>query len=1099
MNAQAEADRKFWRNALLAGGFSAIPRWTRNPAARTAEHEAKMPDDLLAALRRLADELSVTVSSVLLAAHAKVLGTLTGELQVTTGYVGQQGGQPLLCRLTTEPDSWRALLLAAHRAESELLAHSDFPVDDLRHDLGLTESSFETVLDPRGLDPRWLDPTGLDLTGKDGDFCEDTVLWVGTSGTDGQLALRLRYRTDVLDTDGAARIAGYHLAALELLAADLDAEHRRQSLLSVEELYFQLEGLAGPRRELPERRVHEIFEQQVEAHPEAVAAVQGARKWTYRELNGRANRLAGALLSRGLQREAVVAVVTERNLDWMAAVLAIFKAGGVYLPIEPHFPGDRIAAMLTRAGCGLVLTEPASTSTLDQALASLPEVQTLFIEAAYAEDHPDGNLGIDVAPDQLAYIYFTSGSTGEPKGAMCEHLGMVNHLFAKIDDLGIGQGQVVAQTAPQCFDISLWQLVSALLVGGRTLIVEQDVILDVGRFVGTIVDGRVNVMQVVPSYLEVVLSYLERDPRPLPDLRCVSVTGEAIKKELTQRWFASQPAIKLINAYGLTETSDDTNHEVMETVPDSDRVPLGRAINNVQIQIVDEYLTPVPLGAPGEIVFSGICVGRGYINDPDRTRAAFLTDPDHPGQRRYRSGDHGRWRPDGKLEFLGRKDSQLKIRGFRIELGEIENTLLRVPGVRDGAVVVAERADHSRHLVAFYSSQRPLAVDVLRDRLGESLPEYMVPSAFHWRERLPLTANSKIDKKTLTSLAGELSAVEDDYDAPSTPTEQRLAAAWAKVLGIPQDQVSRTDHFFDRGGTSLSAVKLAVTLDRAFSLKDLTSRPVLADLAALVDGRSERRSELLQPLSEPDGGQSGTLVCFPYAGGNAVNFQPMAQALRGSGIAVYAVELPGHDVAAGSEPFAPMERVVEQVVAEISARGLKEILLWGHSSGTALAVETARRLQDRGVEVQRVFLAAQLLGDAAVRRASITELTARSNAEIATDLSADGGYTELGELDAQRAQHVAAAYRHDCLSAHSYFAEVLESPPLVKLSAPVTVVAAADDSVTSPLPPRHRDWELLAEHVDLHELADGGHYFVRTRASQAAQAVLYAARLFAYS
>src|SRR5215213_5080833 len=498
MNAQAEADRKFWRNALLAGGFSAIPRWTRDPAAGTAEHEAKMPDDLLAALRRLADELSVTVSSVLLAAHAKVLGTLTGELQVTTGYVGQQGGKPLLCRLTTEPDSWRALLLAAHRAESELLAHSDFPVDGLRHDLGLTEPSFETVLDPRGLDPRGLDPRGLDPRGLD------------PTG---------RYRTDVLDTDGAARIAGYHLTALELLTADLDAEHRRQSLLSAEELYFQLEGLAGRRRELPDRRVHEIFEQQVESHPEAMAAVQGARKWTYRELNGRANRLARALLSRGLQREAVVAVVTERNLDWMAAVLAIFKAGGVYLPIEPHFPGDRIAAMLTRAGCGLVLTEPASTSTLDQALTSLPEVQTLFIEAAYAEGHPDGNLGIDVAPDQLAYIYFTSGSTGEPKGAMCEHLGMVNHLFAKIDDLGIGEGQVVAQTAPQCFDISLWQLVSALLVGGRTLIVEQDVILDVGRFVDKIIDGRVAVLQVVPSYLEVVLSYLELHPRRLSDLR----------------------------------------------------------------------------------------------------------------------------------------------------------------------------------------------------------------------------------------------------------------------------------------------------------------------------------------------------------------------------------------------------------------------------------------------------------------------------------------------------------------------------------------------------------------------------------------------------
>lgn len=1083
LGADLAAAREFWRGVLLAGGFTAIPRWTLHPAAGTAEQEAKIPGDLVATLRRLAEELDVPFSSVLLSAYAKVLAALSGEREVATGYVGLPGGRPLLCRLTTEPDSWRTLLLATHRVESEVLAHSDFPVDDLRRALGLTEPSFETVLDP---------------TGSDGELSEDTVLWVGTSHNDGQLTLRLRYRTDVLDADCASRIAGYHLTALELIAADPDAEHRRQSLLSAEELHFQLEALAGPRRELPDRRVHELFEQQVAAHPEAIAAVHGTRQWTYRELNGRANRLARALSARGLHREGVVAVVTERNLDWMAAVLAIFKAGGVYLPIEPHFPADRIAAMLTRAGCGLVLTEPGSTTTLDQALTSLPAAQTLFVEAAYEEDHAEGNLGIDVAPDQLAYIYFTSGSTGEPKGAMCEHAGMLNHLFAKIDDLEIGEGHVVAQTAPQCFDISLWQLVSAVLVGGRTLIIEQDVILDVQRFVDKIVDGRVNVMQVVPSYLEVVLSYLEQHPSDLSALRYVSVTGEALKKELTQRWFAAAAQIKLVNAYGLTETSDDTNHEVMDQVP-PDRVPLGRPINNVGIHVLDEHLAPVPLGAPGEIVFSGVCVGRGYINDPERTRAAFLTDPDRPSQRRYRSGDHGRWRPDGKLEYLGRRDSQLKIRGFRIELGEIENTLLRVPGVRDGAVVVAERADQSKHLVAFYSSQQPLATDVLRDRLGESLPEYMVPSAFIWRESLPLTANSKIDKKTLTTLAGQLELVEDNYAAPRTPTEQRLAAAWAKVLSVPQEQVGRLDHFFDRGGTSLSAVKLAVNLDRAFSLKDLTGHPVLADLAALVDGRSERRAELLQPLSESDGVHHSALLCFPYAGGNAVNFQPMAQALRGSGIAVYAVELPGHDVAVGNEPFAPMERVVEQVVAETTARGLEEVLLWGHSSGTAFAVETARRLQDRGVEVQHVFLAAQLLGDAADRRAGITELTRRSNAAIVTDLSGDSGYTELGELDAQRAEHVAAAYRHDCLSAHSYFADALESPPVPKLTAPVTVVVAADDPITSAFQGRHRDWELLAEHVDLHELPSGGHYFVRTNPTQSARAVLGAAKLFAYS
>src|SRR2546422_614805 len=457
--------------------------------------------------------------------------------------------------------------------------------------------------------------------------------------------------------------------------------------------------LAGPSRKLPDRRAHEIFEDQARARPDTIAALHGSRQLTYGELNARANRVARALLARGLTREGVVGVVTERNLDWMTAVLAIFKAGGAYLPIEPHFPAERIARTLSRAGCGLVLTEPGSTATLDQALGSLSGVQTLFIDAAYEEDHADGNLGVDVAPDQLAYIYFTSGSTGEPKGAMCEHAGMLNHLCAKIHDLGIGEGQVVAQTAPQCFDISLWQLVSALLVGGRTLVVEQEAILDAERFVDKVVEGRVAVLQVVPSYLEVVLSYLEQHPRELSDLRFVSVTGEALKKELAQRWFAAKPEIKLVNAYGLTETSDDTNHEIMERVPDRERVPLGPPIHNVHVYVVDEHLSPVPLGAPGELVFSGVCVGRGYVNDPERTRRAFMADPHREGQRLYRGGDYGRWLPEGKLEVLGRRDTQVKISGFRIDIGEIGNTLLRVPGVRGGAVVATARTDRRKHLV----------------------------------------------------------------------------------------------------------------------------------------------------------------------------------------------------------------------------------------------------------------------------------------------------------------------------------------------------------------------------------------------------------------
>ena len=693
MGMLTEVSREFWRGMLVGGGFTTIPRWTLDPVAGVAEHEATIPGHLAEAVRRLADDLAVPPSSVLLIAHAKVLAALSGEPEVVTGYVAADGGRPLPCRLTTKPDSWRTMLLDTHRVESELLSHKYFPVDDLRRELGLTEPSFETVFDPAG---------------GDGDLAEDTVLWVGIPQIGGRLVLRLRYRTDVLDADCAARIAGYHLTALALITADPDAEHRRQSLLSAGELRFQLDGLAGPRRDLPDRRLHELFEQRVEAHPDAVAAVYGDRQWTYRELNARANRLGRALLARGLRREGVVAVVTERNLDWMAAGLAIFKAGGVYLPIEPHFPASRIATALSRAECGLVLTEPGSTTTLDAALGSLPGVQTLFADAAYKEHHADGNLGIAVAPDQLAYVLFTSGSTGEPKGAMCEHAGMLNHIYAKIDDLEVGEGQVIPQTGPQCFDISVWQLVAALLVGGRTLLVGQEVILDVQRFVDTIVDGRVAVLQVVPSYFEAILSYLEQHPRELPDLHCVSLTGDFVKKELTQRWFAAQPKIKLVNTYGLTETSDDAVHEAMDRVPDGERVPLGRPISNVHVYVVDEHLSPVPLGAPGMITFSGVCVGRGYINDPERTRLVFMADPHREGQRLCRSGDYGRWQPEGKLEFLGRRDNQVKISGFRIEIGDIENALLRVPAVRDGAVVVAERADRSNHLVAFYSGQRPL-------------------------------------------------------------------------------------------------------------------------------------------------------------------------------------------------------------------------------------------------------------------------------------------------------------------------------------------------------------------------------------------------------
>ncbi|WP_177238197.1 non-ribosomal peptide synthetase [Pseudonocardia ammonioxydans] len=798
-----------------------IPRWSTEPVGGTAVQDTAVYDTVLPP-GVLTGLDGVEAGAALLAAHARVLAALCGEPVIVTGFRPRAGAAPEARRLDTGVATWRELVTAAGRP-------------------GADGAGFETVLDPAG---------------DGGAPAGDVVLTVGLvqpAGADagsatGGAVLRLRHRTDVVDAGCAARIAGYHLAALAALAADPDAPPAQGHLLDDAELHHQVTGRDGPDRELPPYRFHELFEQRVAAHPDAVAAELGDRRWTYRELNTRANRLARALLDRGLTPEGPVAVVTERNLEWMAAVLAVFKAGGAYLPIEPHFPAERITTTLSRAGCRLVLTEPASRAHLDGALISLPGIRTVDVDDPGLAALPGTDLGLVVGPDRLAYLYFTSGSTGVPKGAMCEHAGMLNHLLAKIEDLGIGEGQAVAQTAPQCFDISLWQLVAALLVGGRTVLVPQDLILDVARYVDRLAAARVNVVQVVPSYLEVVLSYLDAHPHPLPDLHTVSTTGEALKAESAARFFTARPGVRLVNAYGLTETSDDITHAVLERLPEHGRVPLGRPVRNTSVRVVDEDLLPVPLGAPGEIVCSGVCVGRGYIGDPERTRAAFTTDPYRPDRRLYRSGDRGRWLPDGTLEFLGRRDTQVKIRGFRIEIGEVENTLARVPGVRDAAVVVAERTGGNAHLVAFYAAAAPIEEGLLRERLSASLPAYMVPSEFHHRDALPLTANSKIDTKALTALAAgpgtaEPPAPADGFEAPVGPTEQRIARVVARVLDLPAGRVGRRDHFFDLGGTSLSAVRVVVGLDRAVSLADIARHPVLADLAAVVDGRVEAAAD----------------------------------------------------------------------------------------------------------------------------------------------------------------------------------------------------------------------------------------------------------------
>ncbi|MGW3011266.1 non-ribosomal peptide synthetase [Streptomyces sp. NPDC001219] len=835
----------YWRSVLNGSRFTPVPRWCADappPEDRIAERRTVLPAGRSAALRELAGRAAVPLETLLLAACARVLAAVTGEPAVVLGYLPHSAPgmptEPLPAPVHVGEGTWQELLGEAAVAQTAAERHRAVPLDLIRAELGRIEPLFDTVA-VAGRVP------------EAADFAPDTVLAVGLVRRDDRLELALNYRVRALDADAAGRIAGYLLSALEELGTRPETAQELWNPVSTAEATYQLEGLAGPRRTLPGRRFHELFEEQARSRPDAVAAEFEDRSVTYRELNRRANRVARALRRRGLRDEDVVAVVTERDLEWLTAVLAVFKAGGVYLPVEPQFPADRISAMLTRSACRQVLTQRGVSPGLDAALTEPGEVRVCLIADDLADpptgaDHADRDedLHLPVAADQLAYIYFTSGSTGQPKGAMCEHEGFLNHLLAKIEDLGVETGTVVAQTAPQCFDISLWQLVGGLAVGGRTLIVGQRDVLDVARFVTLIAERDVEVAQLVPSYLEVVLDHLRRHHQPLPRLRCVSVTGEALKRELAERWFATLPEVVLVNAYGLTETSDDTNHEVLRSAPEGASVPLGHPVRNVRVAVVDERLRPVPLGAPGELVFSGICVGRGYVNDEERTRAAYLPDPQCPGGRRYRSGDFGRWLPDGKLEFLGRRDAQVKIRGFRIEIGEVENQLARVDGVRDAAVVVLG-ADGVRRLAAFYAAAEPIPDAELRAALGCSLPEYMLPGRFHWLEALPLTPNGKIDRKLLVQRAetgpeaGD-AAPDAAAESPRTPTEHRLAALWAKALKVPVENIGRATHFFDAGGSSIALLRVVIALDTTVTAEELAKTPVLSEAADLLDLKSHQ-------------------------------------------------------------------------------------------------------------------------------------------------------------------------------------------------------------------------------------------------------------------
>jgi amino acid adenylation domain-containing protein len=521
---------------------------------------------------------------------------------------------------------------------------------------------------------------------------------------------------------------------------------------------------------------------------------------------------------------------------------------------------ERSGSRLIVAGAGLVEAareaagEGVEVLDLDALLAGLDDDAAPFMPAAAA------------GPRSLAYVIYTSGSTGAPKGAMVEHRGMLNHLLAKARGLSLTEADAVAQTAPLCFDISVWQMLSPLAAGGRVEVLPDSEAHDPAALLKAVEGRGVTVLELVPSMLRAVNERLEAEGAGAPGrLRWLLATGEALPPAVCRAWLrATGGRVPVVNAYGPTECSDDVTHEFVRREEEAEgaQVPVGRPLQNTRLYVVNSTLEPAPVGVAGELLVGGDGVGRGYLGEAKLTAERFIPDPfsGEAGGRLYRTGDLVKYLADGRVEFLGRLDEQVKVRGHRIELGEIESALLRHESVREAVVVVREDAPGDRRLVAYLSGagEAPPVVSELRSFLKETLPEYMVPAAFVVLDSLPLTANGKVDKKALPAPDASGAELTEGYVAPRNATEETLAGIWSQVLGV--ERVGAEDNFFELGGHSLLATQLMSRVLLEFGvqvgLRSFFEEPTVAGLAlAVVQEQAAQtdEAEMAAILAELDG------------------------------------------------------------------------------------------------------------------------------------------------------------------------------------------------------------------------------------------------------
>ncbi len=963
-----EAQRAYWRQQLAALP-PPLELPTDHPRARqsspaAASHDLTLPRGLADALRQLGRREGVTPFMTMLAGFKAMLARCTGATDIVLGTpVANRNhlelesivgffANTLVLRTDLDGDpTFRELLGRVREVSLSAYANQDMPfeklVEDLKPDRKLGQNPlfqisfvFQSGAGGGG---------GLDF-----DFVTvgspfDLTLFVRETG-EGGLSATIEYRRDLFRPDTIARIAGHYRTLLEGAAGDPDRRLSTLPLVDPAELHRILVEWNATATDYPRgRSIHGLFEEQAAATPDAVAVAFEGETLTYRELDRRANRLAHYLRSLGVRAERPVGMWMERSPEVIVALLGILKAGGAYAPFDLMAPPDRVAFMLRDARIDVLLTQ-------ERMLARLPAhgARAICLDADPPDiaSQPDTPLPDEAAGDSLAYVMYTSGSTGEPKGVAVTHRGVVR-LVRATDYAHLGPDEVILQLAPLSFDASTFEIWGALLNGGRLAVAPPGVV-SVDELGALLARHRVTTLWLTAGFFHQVV---DQRLEVLRSLRQLLAGGDVLSVPHVRRVLAALPGIRVVNGYGPTEgTTFTCCHRIAGEAGLERSVPIGRPIANTRVYVLDRHRQPVPVGVPGELWIAGDGLARGYVDRPELSAERFVTQrlSDRLEERLYRSGDVVRWLADGTLEFLGRQDTQVKMRGFRVELGEVESTLAQHPRVRDAAVVARPGPGGDKRLVAYVVPDGALAPRDLRELLRGKLPEYMVPSVFVLLERLPLTPNGKVDRTRLPD-PEESREPAETVSPPRNDEERHLVAIWEEVLGVAG--IGTRDNFFDLGGHSLLALRMFVRLEQSLRIRlpiaTLFEAPTIEELAAVIrqGGRTGQWRSLV--AIQPDG-RRAPIFAVPGVGGNVLCYSDLARFMAPEQ-PLYGLQSRGLD---GTEkPLARIEDIAAAFVKEIrEVQPEGPYFLAGMCMGGVVAYEMAQQLRGAGQEIGLLFL-----------------------------------------------------------------------------------------------------------------------------------------------